>query len=66
MTEREAEIKLYSTIEDTAMIPVGYVDNLISQIYKDFRKEKTNLKKILNLNLKYKQKKRKWNIYNTR
>ena len=59
MTEREAEIKLYSTIEDTAMIPVGYVDNLISQIYKDFRKEKTNLKKILNLNLKYKQKKRK-------
>jgi hypothetical protein len=59
MTEREAEIKLYSALEDTAMIPVGYVDNLIGQIYKDFRKEKTNLKKILNLNLKHKNKKRK-------
>jgi hypothetical protein len=59
MTEKEAEIKLYNMLEDTAMVPVGYVDNLIGQIYKDFRNEKTNLKKILNLNLKYKNKKRK-------
>ena len=39
MTQEEATKELYSylTPKDGAMIPIGYVDNLISKIYKDFK-----------------------------
>ena len=38
MTQEEAQKELYSylTPEDGAMIPIGYADNLINKIYKDF------------------------------
>lgn len=41
MTQEEAEKELYSylTTENGAMLPIGYVDNLISKIYRDFKEE---------------------------
>ena len=41
MTQEEAQKELYSylTPKDGAMIPIGYVDNLINKIYKDFEEE---------------------------
>jgi len=41
MTQEEAQKELYSylTPEDGAMIPIGYLDNLINKIYKDFEED---------------------------
>jgi hypothetical protein len=39
MTLEEAEVKLLSMLDadgNSAMIPFGYVDNLIGKIYRDF------------------------------
>ena len=51
MTHEEAQHKLFDMLESKtgAMVPVGKVDNLLSEIFKDFEKERKTLIKALDV-----------------